>query len=71
VTTLQNKYDNLCKVLNEQTSELEGLYERIRTARLVWGMACPCACEACNTLWTALQRIAKDSQEPATSQGQP
>jgi hypothetical protein len=25
VTTLKNKYDNLCKVLNEQTAEMERL----------------------------------------------
>lgn len=44
---------------------MNDLYERIRAARLVWAMACTCECEACNTLFSELQRIAGDAPEAA------
>jgi len=44
----------------------EDIIERIRNARLVWAMVCPCQCEACDTLFTELQRICKDVQAGPT-----
>ncbi len=41
----------------------EDVYSRIRDARLVWAMACPCSCETCDALYSKLQRIAKDTIE--------
>lgn len=50
----------------EAAEELERTTDRIRKARLVWAMACSCGeCEACDTLFSELQRICRDAPEAA------
>lgn len=67
---IEQKYVNLCGVLNEQAKEIERLrtaLEGIQQERLTWAMACQCTCDACEHLSSIIRKACFQS-EPSSPQ---
>jgi hypothetical protein len=61
LSRIEDKYVNLCPVLNEQAATIA----RIAQARLTWAMACPCICDACEKFSSAIRKACFQSEASA------